>query len=660
MRIAISRRSAALCLALAAAVAAANGAVAQDKPASGAPARESAAAAGPARKPDARQDAQQAGKAEGAARLERLHYTYTVQPNGAYVEQRESALKILREDAVEGAKYDSIDYSASLQTLEVLEAYTLKPDGRRIAVPKSNYQVQTNDGRGDGGPAFSDIATTQLVFPDVAVGDSVVLNYRLVGKQPMFEGQFSDTGSFSDYAYIGDLRLKYDLPASMKVRAEAYGKLKTVRDEVVGDRRIVEWSFSNLQPKDAKLRTTPPFDLTRTNGASVSTFASYGDIARVYGERALPKAVPTARVRKLADEIAAGKTGQREIAQALYEWVSLNINYAGNCIGLGAVVPRDQDFVLDNRIGDCKDHATLLQALLAAKGIEATQALINSGTTYTLAPVPVASAVNHVLNYLPGLDLYLDATAKGIAFGELPWAVAGKPVLRVDRPDLAARTPAPARLGNRQRMDTQLTIAEDGSMKGTMKVELDGRPAMEFRAGLRELTEKDAAELVKNVFARGGVQASGSFRQDDPKPLRSRHSYQVEIDAKQALQMPGAFALGPVFMTPQPVAALVGSGGAPEIEDEGEGMCVGGRSEETYRIEFPKTVKVLAKPQDLKLESNGSRYEATYRLEGNVLHAHRVIEDATTGPVCSGEYNRAYSQFAKKVLPNLKAQVVYQ
>ncbi|MGH8082060.1 MAG: DUF3857 domain-containing transglutaminase family protein, partial [Lysobacter sp.] len=628
----------------------AQGNATQDKTArSGAPAAAPAAA-----KPGA------SAAREQPARLERMHYTYTVQPNGAYVEQRESALKILREDAIEGAKYDSIDYSASLQTLEVVEAYTLKADGRRVVVPKSNYQVQTNDGRGDGGPAFSDIATTQLVFPDVAVGDSVVLNYRLIGKQAMFEGHFSDTGTFSDYAYMGDLKLKYDVPASMLIRKEAYGGLKTVRDEVVGDRRIIEWSYQNLQPKEYKPQAVAPFDLTRSNGASVSTFASYGDIARVYGERALPKAVPTARVRKLADEIAAGKTDQRQIAQALYEWVSQNINYAGNCIGLGAVVPRDQEFVLDNRIGDCKDHATLLQALLAAKGIEATQVLINAGTTYKLAPVPVASAVNHVLNYLPGLDLYLDATAKGIAFGELPWMLAGKPVLRVDHPELEAHTPGPVKFANRQRMDTQIAIAEDGSFKGTVKVEINGRPAMEFRAGMREITDKDAADLVKNVFERGGVQATGSFRQDDPKPLRSQHAYQVEIDAKQALPMPGAFPLGPIFVNPQPVAALVASGTTLEIGGEEEELCRGGRSEESYRIEFPKTVKVLAKPQDLKLESNGSRYEATYRLEGNVLHVHRVIEDATTGPVCSSEYNRAYSEFARKVVPNLKAQVVYQ
>lgn len=646
------RQSTPLCVALATAIAT-TAVFAQDKPS-----QDNAT-----RTPPAAAAASANAEGEQSARNERLHWIYTVEPNGAYVEQRESALKILREDAVERAKYESISYSASLQTLDVVEAYTLKPDGRRIAVPKSNYQVETNNGRGDGGPAFSDLATTQLVFADVAVGDTVVLNYRLVGKQPMFDGQFSDIGAFDDDDYVGDVRVVFDVPASMWTQKQAYGGLKMVRDEVVGDRRIVEWRYSNLNPVERKRTFYAPFELERRNGYAFSTFRSYADIARAYGERALPKAVPTARVRKLADEIAAGKTGQREIAQALYEWVSLNINYAGNCIGLGAVVPRDQAFVLDNRIGDCKDHATLLQALLAAKDIEATQALINASAMYKLPQVPVAASVNHVLNYLPGLDLYLDATAKGIPFGELPGAVAGKPVLRVDQPELAARTPGPAKLANRQRLDTQVVVLEDGSLKGSMKVELSGQPAIQFRAGTRELTEKDAGELVKNVFQRGGIQASGSFRQDDPKPLRSQHAYQVEFEARQALPVPGAFALAPMFINPLPVTSLVGSGGvdiADVDKDEGDGMCTGGRSEEIYRIEFPKAMKVLAVPQDFRLESNGSRYEATYRLEGNVLHARRLVEDVTEGPVCSGDYNRAYAEFARKVLPNLKAQVVYQ
>jgi len=46
---------------------------------------------------------------------------------------------------------------------------------------------------------------------------------------------------------------------------------------------------------------------------------------------------------ELTQEIAAGATDSTAIVKSLYEWVSANISCAGNCIGLGAVVPRDLD-----------------------------------------------------------------------------------------------------------------------------------------------------------------------------------------------------------------------------------------------------------------------------------------------------------------------------
>ncbi|ALN80990.1 DUF3857 domain-containing transglutaminase family protein [Lysobacter antibioticus] len=644
MRMITLRLSAAICFVLGASVATA----------------QTAPSAGQAKTPAGAAKAASAKSAkEEPLRNERLHLTYTVQPDGAYIEQRESAIKVLQEAALEYVKHESVSYSASIQTLDILEAYTRKADGRRIDVPKSNFQVETNDGREGGGPAFSDIATTSLVYPDLAVGDTVVLSYKLTGKKPMFEGHFSDITGFDADHYQGDMRIKIDAPAGMWTQKRSFGALKQVRDETVGDRQIVEWSFQNLDPVESKDKNRTIYDIEQSTGYAYSTFRTYGDIAKAYGERALPKAVPTPRVRKLADEIAAGKSSQRDVAQALYEWVSTNISYAGNCIGLGAVVPRDQEFVIDNRIGDCKDHATLLQALLAAKGIEATQALINAGNVYKLPSVPVASSVNHVLNYLPGLDLYIDATAKGIPFGELPISIAGKPVLRIDRPELAAKTPGFKVLGNRQRVSTQISVLEDGSMKGKVEVELAGVPAIVTRAGLKDLSAEDAKELVKKVFERGGLSAEGVFTQDDPKPLRNAHRYSATFDVKQALPVPGAFPLGPVFFNPMPVASLVGSG-TEETRDEAESTCTGGRSEEIYRIEFPATMKVIAVPPNLSLESGGSRYVATYTLKGNVLEASRVIEDATVGPVCSSEYNQAYDAFTKKVLPNLKAQVVYQ
>jgi transglutaminase-like putative cysteine protease len=43
--------------------------------------------------------------------------------------------------------------------------------------------------------------------------------------------------------------------------------------------------------------------------------------------------------------------------------------------------------ILDKRYGDCKDHATLMEALLQTAGIASTPVLINAGNSYKLSPV---------------------------------------------------------------------------------------------------------------------------------------------------------------------------------------------------------------------------------------------------------------------------------
>ena len=116
------------------------------------------------------------------------HYraTIVVALDGTAVSNYEWSRKILQESALDDSKRGSIGYSTSAQGGEILTAYTLKADGRRIDVPRENYQVEVNSGRGDDSPVYSDWTTMTVVFPDVAVGDSVVLSYRLVDKEPMF------------------------------------------------------------------------------------------------------------------------------------------------------------------------------------------------------------------------------------------------------------------------------------------------------------------------------------------------------------------------------------------------------------------------------------------------------------------------------------------
>ena len=116
-----------------------------------------------------------------------------------------------------------------------------------------------------------------------------------------------------------------------------------------------------------------------------------------------------------------------------------------------------------------------MQALLAAKGIASTQALVNSGATYSLPKVPVLSMVNHVIVYVPSLNLFLDSTSATTPFGMYcPWADSDKPVLLVDGYKEGLRTPPIRAEGNRQVAKTEFTIKPDGSVAGLDPGDVEG------------------------------------------------------------------------------------------------------------------------------------------------------------------------------------------
>lgn len=591
------------------------------------------------------------------AKTERYDIDYTINADGSYVESREWAVKAVAEKAVEYLKTASISYSTSIQKADVVAAYTLKADGRRVDVPKSGFQVQTNGGQGDGGPAFSDVTTMTVLFPELAVNDTVVFSYRLAGSKPMFDGHFSTVETFNPSSYMGDARIRIDAPVSLWTQQRAW-QLKEVRSGQEGDRKFVEWSWQNRSPVRSKRKNWSVYDVEQAPGFAYSTFRDYASIAQAYGERAEPKAVVTPRIQKLAAEVSAGKRGDREVARALYDWVATNITYAGNCIGLGAVVPRDTDFVLDNRMGDCKDHATLLQALLSARGIASQQALINAGNSYALPKVPVVSMVNHVITYIPSLDLYLDSTSSDTPFGMLPVSSAGKPVLLVKEYREGARTPPEPVGSNRQQMKSTLKIEADGSISGRTEVAVAGLYAAMSRAGFRKVSEEQRQDMVRNYFQGIGHDASGNVGWDDPKPLLDKHAFQAEFAVKEVLAVPGAFQIRAPLFSIAGVDQFAGQGN-DEVDEHFETACGSGHSQEEYTYEFAKELKVLAIPPNVSLSNETVNYEATYELKGNLLKVRRVMDDRTPGPTCSPGYNAKYGALMKQVLANLKSQVVY-
>lgn len=584
--------------------------------------------------------------------------TYTVAEDGSYVEEAEWTMTILKPQALESSKQAHVGFSTSTQEAEILAAYTVKPDGTRIDAPKSNFQLRTNKGQHDNTPVFSDRSSITVVFPEVAVGDRVHFSYRLITREPLFPGHFSVSSNFSREMAMDSARIRIDYPTSMVVRYTARDMREQVTERPEGRKRI-EWVFENPTPVVSHREDFSVYDPEAEPGYAFSTFRNYGDIAKAYGDVAVAKAQVTPRISQLAHEITAGMADPRSRAEALYTWVATHITYAGNCIGIGAVVPHDLDFVLDNRMGDCKDHATLLDALLAAQGIESDQALINSGNVYTLPEIPVVSMVNHVINYLPGLDIYADATSDSTPFGMLPWGDQDKPVLLVEAGGQLRKTPAPEVGSNTQTTHAIITINADGSAHSKVNVALTGQPAVDWRAWLRDLPKKDEDTLIDNLLRGQGYQGEGIFTKADPKPLLPTFEYGFDMHFAPMLNVPGtgAFHIDPGVFSPAPISSFAGQA-FTKLESRPT-ACRNIHSLETYEYRFPENVTILAIPKDISTTSPTIDYKASYVLDGRVLRVRREVDDRTPGNVCAPALIAAQKAEFEKLAKNVRMQVLY-
>jgi transglutaminase-like putative cysteine protease len=148
--------------------------------------------------------------------------------------------------------------------------------------------------------------------------------------------------------------------------------------------------------------------------------------------RNAPMAQPDDALKELSATIVGDATDRRVKVERIHNWVARNIRYVGIGFEDGGWTSQPASAVLASRYGDCKAHATILKALLAAQGIEANLVAVNADAQYTLTEVATPN-FDHAIVYVPELDQYLDPTAQLLAFGALSPGLSGKPALNIDK-----------------------------------------------------------------------------------------------------------------------------------------------------------------------------------------------------------------------------------
>jgi hypothetical protein len=263
-----------------------------------------------------------------------------------------------------------------------------------------------------------------------------------------------------------------------------------------------------------------------------------------------------------------------------------------------------------------------------------------------------------VLNYIPALDRFADSTDPNTPFGRLPLQLYAKPILS-DDPKVPRRIPADPG-GNAQAMKTTLVIDEDGSIQGSVEIELSGSYAINSRALFRRLEAQQRKDFVREIFRRANLEADGTLALDDPAPLLDTYRLAAKFRVAKAIGFPGTGGLpiAPWFYNEAPAFRWAQQAAAPA--EEVESACSSGRSVEEYDITLPASMRVVAVPDSVAVNAPLLGYEASYKLDGRRLTVRREVDDRTPAGICSAAVSRQFKEATQVVLKDIRQQLLYR
>ena len=577
--------------------------------------------------------------------------TFTVNDDGSFTKLDSTTLLVNNEAGVARVAQQYIWFNRNMANVEILEAYTTGADGTRHDVrPDQIRDVQ--EARSFDAPMFQDIQEKVIVFPAVEPGSRVHLTYRKTQKQPIEPGEFSDFTP-PDLAPTHNFRLIYNLPAGKPLYADARG-FSTIAPVTEDGRTRYEFRYEKAH--FSRLEYGSVAYVTYGDRLMVSTFPDYASFAATYRASAVDPSAVDPSVVRLARTLTANDATPHAKAKTLYDWVRKNVRYVAVNVGRGAVVPHRASDVLAYRYGDCKDHVSLYGALLDAVGIPNEPALISSGTIYSLPSVPGYGVINHVINWLPGEQLYADSTAPNVEFGFLPSTDMNRPALLVNE-GVLARTPPTAPMT--RSTDLAITVQPDGSATFVYTLETAGWAAEQGRTLLRLQTpaqrEESLQAELRNANLRGAATLSTSnlAATDGPLSITMRGTL-------EGLVVPGAAASIP---------ALTSFAGGFESDTRywlGERqrtqpfVCRNIELHERAQITLPPNFRVLDVPEPAQTQDRflDFRSQYTFDAQTNIIKVSRDGSTHFDSDVCSPEEFAQMRPAMEAVGRDVRAEVI--
>jgi Domain of Unknown Function with PDB structure (DUF3857)/Transglutaminase-like superfamily len=576
-----------------------------------------------------------------------------------YNELERVAYRINDAQGAQQASQIPVFYSNALEIVEVQEAYTTTKDGQRIDVTPDKILSQPLAVNANA-PMLGDQRVKLIVFSQIEPGSILTLRYKKWHLKPALPGVLSYHRIFpKTWDFLGT-NVTIQAPSALDIHMDVAGLKGGESKPSNPGTRLWHWTLSESDAVAPELGSVDVSDVSPY--IAFTNLKGYEALAAAYMTGAKPAAAVTPAIQTMANEITAGLTEPRAQAEALYRWVSGNIRYVAIYLGTGGLVPHSAAEVLASRYGDCKDHVALLQALLEAKGIASSPALVNATYSYAWPSVASLSTFNHVVTYIPSLKLFVDSTTPFAPFGRVSVPLLGKRALVADSGNGKTQVIAiPDGTDTNKEIERRsLVMAADGSFTGTSSIDPHGVFELEQREFLSGIPIAQLPEAVGMMLARVGESGSGSLKFNDPRDLTAASGYEAQYAVNYYAPMPGPGAL----TTNPGVGSEVDIGTmAARLSAETRALpfpCVGGTHEEITEIALPEALHIMALPRPTNFAFTFGSYQSSYEQTGQTITIKRTLQTRYPHAPCAAADYASIRQLVNAIERDLHTQILYQ
>ncbi len=195
------------------------------------------------------------------------------------------------------------------------------------------------------------------------------------------------------------------------------------------------------------------------------------------------------------------------ITKDIAKFVQSGITYQALEFGSRALIPNTTKQTLQNKYGDCKDHAVLLYDLLVKKGIKTQLALVNT-KEYINPKLVSLDQFDHMIVYLPEINggVFVDATDKYTAIDLLtpPRSVQGSQALILEK-NKSKLINIPQISSSQNRIEIERSISQKNNLFISKETAIiTGYMASEIRAFIQPLTKEhiktDISQWVNSYY----------------------------------------------------------------------------------------------------------------------------------------------------------------